>query len=308
VSGFTQHASDLGYAAGWRLVRRLPQGVASAAFGLGADFAARRNGPGVQQLRRNLTRVVPQAGEVELDELTSRAMRSYARYWQELFRLPAMDHSAVARKVDEAITGVENIDAALAEGNGAVLVLPHSGNWDAAGLWLVRYAGSFTTVVERLRPDSVYRRFVAFRESLGFEILPASGGTGSFRLLLQRLRENKVLCLVGDRDLNRSGLPVSFFGEHTKMPGGAARLAASTGAALLPVGMWFTEDGWGVRVHPRIRVTARAEVPAAIQAMADIFAGDIAAHPADWHMMQKLWTADFGDAEPAEAAQEAAAG
>jgi phosphatidylinositol dimannoside acyltransferase len=302
VSRFTQRTSDLGYAAGWRLVRRLPAGLTGAAFALGADFAARRNGPGIRQLRRNLSRVVPQAGETELDELTRRALRSYARYWQELFRLPAMDREAVRRKVDEAITGVENIDAALAEGNGAVLVLPHSGNWDACGLWLVGYAGSFTTVVERLRPESVFRRFVAFRESLGFEILPTSGGTSSFRLLLQRLRENKVLCLVGDRDLNGSGVPVTFFGEQTRMPGGAARLAVSTGAALLPVGMWFTEDGWGVRVHPRIRVTSRAEIPAATQAMADIFAGDIAAHPADWHMMQKIWTADFAAAESDEPA------
>lgn len=304
----TQRASELGYAAGWQLVRRLPPALTGAAFALGADFAARRDGPGVRQLRKNLARVVPQAGPAELDELTRRALRSYARYWQELFRLPAMDHDQIRYKVDEAITGVENIDAALAEGNGAVIVLPHSGNWDAAGLWMVGYAGSFTTVVERLRPDSVYRRFVQFRESLGFEILPASGGTGSFRLLLQRLRENKVICLVGDRDLTGSGVPVEFFGERTRMPAGAARLALSTGAALLPVGMWFTDDGWGVRVHPRIRVTARAEIPAAVQAMADIFAGDIAVHPTDWHMMQKLWTADFADAEAAPEPEEAAAG
>lgn len=308
MSRFSQRASDLGYAAGWRLVRRLPPGLASAAFGLGADFAARREGPGVRQLRKNLARVVPQAGPVELDELTRRALRSYARYWQEMFRLPAMDHDVVRHKVDEAITGVENIDAALAEGNGAVCVLPHSGNWDAAGLWMVGYAGSFATVVERLRPDSVFRRFVEFRESLGFEILDASGGTGSFRLLLQRLRENKVICLVGDRDLTKTGVPVEFFGERTKMPAGAARLAVSTGAALLPVGMWFTDDGWGVRIHPRIRVTARAEIPAAVQATADIFAGDIAAHPTDWHMMQKLWTADFDDVQVGFDNAEAAAG
>lgn len=306
MSGLGRQVSELGYAAGWRLVHRLPEGLTEAAFTLAADFSARRCGPGVRQLRRNLARVVPQAGEDELDELTRRALRSYARYWHELFRLPAMDHDLVRRKVDDQISGVEYLDAALADGNGAVLVLPHSGNWDATGLWMVGYAGSFTTVVERLEPESVYRRFVAFRESLGYEIIPATGGTGAFRLLLERLRANKVLCLVGDRDLTGSGIPVTFFGHPTRMPGGAARLAASTGAALLPVGMWFTEDGWGVRIHPRIRVAARAEVPAAIQALADIFAGDIAAHPTDWHMMQKLWTADFPDARGEETAQEAA--
>lgn len=300
MSALGRRVSEFGYAAGWRLVHRLPAGVTGAAFSLAADFAARRAGPGAQQLRRNLARVVPQADEDELDELTRRAMRSYARYWHEMFRLPAMDHAGVGQQVAEQISGVEYLDAALAEGNGAVLVLPHSGNWDVAGLWLVAYAGSFTTVVERLKPESVYQRFVAFRESLGYEIVPATGGTGSFRLLLDRLRANKVLCLVGDRDLTGNGVPVTFFGQPTRMPGGAARLAASTGAALLPVGLWFTDDGWGVRIHPRIRVAARAEVPAAIQALADIFAGDIAAHPTDWHMMQKLWTADFEEPRESE--------
>ncbi|OXM42377.1 phosphatidylinositol mannoside acyltransferase, partial [Amycolatopsis thailandensis] len=83
-------------------------------------------------------------------------------------------------------------------------------------------------------------------------------------------------------------------------PGGPARLAATTGAALIPAGCWFTEDGWQIRLHPRIRVTNRSEVPAATQALADIFAGDIAAHPADWHMMQKFWLSDLEAGEQAE--------
>jgi lauroyl/myristoyl acyltransferase len=285
--------ADLGYRSGWRLVRMLSPGLARTVFTLGADLAVRRDGAGVRQLRRNLSRVVPRAGEAELDELTRMALRSYARYWQEAFRLPAMDLDALYRQVDRTISGAANLNAALAEGNGAVVALPHSGNWDVGGVWLVGHAGSFTTVVERLRPESLYRRFVEYRETLGFEVLPADGGAGSFRTLLQRLRENRVVCLVGDRDLSRSGIPVTFFGERTRMPAGPARLAASTGAALLPVGSWYTDDGWGLRIHPRIRVNARAEIPAATQALADVFAGDIAAHPADWHMLQKLWLADF---------------
>lgn len=293
MSRLSQRLTDLGYQAGWQLVRRLPPAFADTAFTLGADYATRRDGEGVRQLRRNLARVVPRAGSEELSELTRRAMRSYARYWQEAFRLPSMDHDAARARF--GITGTENIDAALAEGNGAVIVLPHMGNWDMAGLWLVGYTGSFTTVVERLKPESVYQRFVAFRESLGFEILPADG-LGSFRLLLQRLRENKLVCLIADRDLTGSGIPVEFFGENAKLPPGAARLALSTGAALLPASTWFTDTGWDTRVHPRIRITTREEIPAAVQATADAFAGDIAAHPADWHMLQPFWPADFATA------------
>ncbi|GAA4547738.1 phosphatidylinositol mannoside acyltransferase [Amycolatopsis samaneae] len=291
MTTLSERLSSFGYTAAWRLSGWMPRSLGSALFSLGADLAVRRDGGGVRQLRRNLQRVVPQADGKELDELTRRAMRSYARYWLETFRMPSMDPKEIVRGV--SLTGAENIDAALAEGNGVVLALPHTGNWDAAGVWLADYGGGFTTVVERLKPESLYRRFVAFRESLGFEIVPLSGDSSSMRVLLARLRENKIICLVGDRDLTGSGIPVSFFGERASLPAGPARLAATTGAALVPVGCWFTEDGWEVRVHPRIRVTNRAEVPAATQALADIFAADIAAHPADWHMLQKFWPADF---------------
>lgn len=299
MSAIAGRLADMGYAAGWRVVPRLPGSLVTTAFAMAADVAARRDGAGVRRLRRNLARVVPQAGPAELDDLTRRAVRSYARYWQEAFCLPSMDPGDVLARVD--LSGIEYLDAALAEGNGAVVALPHTGNWDVAGMWLVGHSGSFTTVAERLEPESLYARFVAYRESLGFEVVPADGSV-SFRMLLQRLRENKVVCLIADRDITGSGLPVNFFGEQARFPAGAARLAVSTGAALLPVGSWFTDSGWGLRIHPRIRVTIRDEVPAATQALADIFAGDIAAHPTDWHMMQAFWTCDIPEPDASRTA------
>ncbi|MDV6013334.1 phosphatidylinositol mannoside acyltransferase [Haloechinothrix sp. LS1_15] len=300
---------DVAYATGWGVVRLLPSPVADTLFAVGADVAARRAGPRARQLRCNLARVVPQAGPNELDELTRKALRSYGRYWQEIFRLPAVDRDEICRKVDAGIDGVDNLTAALADGRGAVLALPHSGNWDVAGLWLANRVGRFTTVAERLRPESLYRRFVRFRESLGFEILPLAS-VASYRTLRERLRANRVVCLVADRDLTAAGIDVTFFGERTRMPGGPARLAADTGAALLPVGSWFTDSGWGFRVHPRIRVDSRDEVAAATQLLADCFAGDIAAHPADWHMLQRLWLADLDDPDaiPPVGGREVAAG
>ncbi|HEV7908382.1 MAG TPA: phosphatidylinositol mannoside acyltransferase [Pseudonocardiaceae bacterium] len=283
-----------GYAAGWRLVRTLPESWARGLFRVGADYAARRQGAGVQQLRANLRRVVPQAGEAELDDLVRQSLRSYARYWCEAFRLPAMDLKAVYQSCDSLVSGQENLDAALAEGNGAIAALPHSGNWDIAGVWLVGHAGTFTTVAERLKPESLYQRFIEFRETLGFEVVPLTGGDRpSATILAERLRANRTVCLLADRDLTTGGVPVTFFGEQTMMPAGPAHLAATTGAVLLPVGCWFTEDGWGFRIHPPIRVTGTIGVPAATQALADVFAADIAAHPADWHMLQKLWLADL---------------
>jgi KDO2-lipid IV(A) lauroyltransferase len=308
MTGLGERLQGGAYAAGWGLVRALPESLARASFRAGADLAFRRNGPGVAQLRRNYARVVPQAGPEELDDLVRAGVRSYARFWMETFRLPGMDHRAIYRDVHERFVGLPLIDAALERGKGLILVLPHTGNFDVSGIWLVGYQGRFTTVNERLKPESLYQRFVGYRESLGFEILPTGGG--AYRVLMERLRANKVICLLADRDLSQRGIPVNLFGEQTRMPAGPARLAAATGAQILIVDNTFTDGqdgaGWGVRVHTPILVGGRDEVNSATQRMADGFAADIATNVADWHMMQKLWLADLpqGRREALEEASE----
>jgi KDO2-lipid IV(A) lauroyltransferase len=294
VSALANRLQDWGYAAGWGITRTMPSGMAEWLFRSAADVAARREGPRTQQLRRNLARVVPQAGPQELDELVRGGLRSYARYWRETFRLPGMDREAILRKVDEAFVNRSMIDDALNKGKGLVLALPHTGNWDVSGIWLVNHSGAFTTVAERLNPESLFQRFVSYRESLGFEILSANGtDVSAYRVLIERLRQNRVVCLPADRDLSRRGVPVRFFGEQTRMPAGPARLAAMTGATLLIVDQSFTEDGWRVGVHSPMTVGEREEIPAVTQRMADAFAADIAANPVDWHMLQPLWLADL---------------
>lgn len=289
-----ERATDLGYAAGWRLVRAVPEPLARTLFAKGADLAASRDGAGTRRLRANLARVCPDLDADGLDALTAAGLRSYARYWREAFRLPGMDHAALARRLDPLVEGVEHLDEARAAGRPVIVALTHSGNWDVAGLWLVSHAGRFTTVAERLEPESLYERFVSYRESLGFEILPMTGGESPVRGLVRALKARRVVCLVADRDLSAHGVPVTFFGAPSSMPPGPAALAAATGAALLPVGCWFTDDpsageGWGFRIHPPVAVGDRSAVGAATQAVADAFAGDIAEHPADWHMLQRVW-------------------
>jgi phosphatidylinositol dimannoside acyltransferase len=204
-----------------------------------------------------------------------------------------MDHHALAQQLDKSVRGQEHISAALASGRGAVMSLPHSGNWDMAGVWLAQKYGRFTTVAERLKPESLYRRFISFRESLGFEVIPLSGGERHpFELLSDRLRANKVVCLMADRDLTRSGVQVNFFGEPTRMPAGPAKLAIETGAALLPVHCWFENNSWRITIYPALDC-ASGDVNVITQVLADVFARNIAAHPADWHMLQPQWLADL---------------
>ncbi|WP_108922410.1 phosphatidylinositol mannoside acyltransferase [Mycobacterium montefiorense] len=289
----TRTATDWAYAAGWMAVRTVPEFAARNVFDTGARYAARGGGP--EQLRKNLARVTGVPPAQVPDSLMRASLASYGRYWREAFRLPSMDHRVLARQVDETFVGADHIDAALAAGRGVVLALPHSGNWDMAGLWLAQTRGTFTTVAERLKPESLYRRFIAYRESLGFEVLPLSGGDRpAFEVLCERLRANRVVCLMAERDLTRSGVEVDFFGEPTRMPAGPARLAIETGAALCAAHCWNEPDGWPVEIFPPLDCSS-GDVKAITQALADQFTRNIAAHPEDWHMLQPQWLADLSD-------------
>ena len=157
--------TDWGYAAGWMMVRAMPEFAARNVFDAGARYASRNGGPA--QLRKNLARVIGVPPKDVPGSLMRASLASYARYWREAFRLPAMDLHAVGEELARTVVGEEHLDAALAAGRGAVMALPHSGNWDMAGVWLAQTRGRFTTVAERLKPESLYRRFIDYREKIG---------------------------------------------------------------------------------------------------------------------------------------------
>lgn len=277
-----------GYIACWRIVRYLPRPLAAWLFERGADYAS-DNGKGMEQLRRNLSRVV--GPENVTRELVRDSMRSYMRYWLEAFRLPAI-HSdpRLHERLLTGMRGKEHSDASIASGRGVIFALPHSGNWDMAGVFCVNHYGGFTTVAERVKPEVLFDAFVDYRESLGFTVVPLTGGSASpYPRLKETLERSGVVCLLADRDLTRTGVTVDFMGEEANVAAGPAQLAIETGAALHVVHSFFDGEGWGLTVSPEVEVTTLQET---CQRMADGFAENIRQHPADWHMLQPQWNED----------------
>ncbi|GAA0687297.1 phosphatidylinositol mannoside acyltransferase [Kitasatospora atroaurantiaca] len=292
-----ERLTDSAYALGWAVLKHLPEPAARGLFNRIADTAWRKRGKGVLQLEANLRRVRPEADEAALQELSRAGMRSYLRYWMESFRLPTWSSARLAENVQ--VKGLEQLQEAMEAGRGAVIALPHMGNWDLAGAWVATHVGyPFTTVAERLKPESLFDRFVAYREGLGMEVLPLTGSDVSvIGTLARRLRSGRLVCLVGDRDLSEAGIPVDFFGEATRMPAGPAALAVRTGAALLPVTLWYDGPVMRAVIHPEVLPPEdgdqRTKTAAMVQAMADVWADGIREHPEDWHMLQKLWLSDL---------------
>ncbi|MEU8336398.1 phosphatidylinositol mannoside acyltransferase [Micromonospora tulbaghiae] len=305
--------TEAGFVAGWRLVRALPRPVAAAAFRMGADRAHRKDGGGTRRLRANLRRVVgPEMPDAELDALVRDGLRSYARYWMEAFRLPGLSRTDILAGF--RLDGQELLAADVAAGRGAVVALPHAGNWDAAGAWVAATGWPMTTVAERL-PDGVYERFVGFREGLGMEILPNTGGPRpAFDVLVDRLRAGYVVPLLADRDLSARGVEVDFFGGRTRMPAGPALLAIRTGAPLYVASMWYEPDAACASIEGPLPLPDPDSAPldervrAVTQRIADGLAAGIARHPQDWHMLQRMWLDQGRDGTPMSAQPPATTG
>ena len=314
MTGLRDELSYRLYAGAWSLVRRLPERAAYAIFDVLAEAAWRLRGTGVRQLEANLARARPDADAAELARLSRAGMRSYLRYWCDAFRLPDWDHGRVVGSV--RVEGEHHLRATTGDGRrGMVAALMHMGNWDHAGAWASLTGAPVVTVAERLRPERLYERFLAYREGLGMEILPLTGGDRDLLdVLAKRLRAGRLVPLLADRDLRASGLPVDLLGEPAGLAPGPAMLALRTGAALHPVSIWHEAaegaDGRSsvrrlvIRFHDEIPVpatgTTRARLTAMTQEVADVFGAAIAAHPTDWHMLQVVWTADLD--QPADTA------
>jgi phosphatidylinositol dimannoside acyltransferase len=279
-------------------VRLLPEGAALGTFSRVADQIYRRDGRSVQRLRANLARVRPDLDDVALERLTHAAVRSYLRYWAESFRLPSWPIDDLVRRT--RVVNEAGVRAAHAQGNGVVIPLPHMANWDWAGAWACATGMPLTTVAERLKPERLYDQFVAFRSSLGMEILPTGDGA-TFGTLIERVKEGRLVPLLADRDMSRSGVEVTLCGETAKMPRGPAELARRTGAPLMPATLHYDGPELVITFHDPIPVAEGEEgIVAAMQAVADLFTDALRAHPVDWHMMQRVFVADLAGGRAAD--------
>jgi len=290
-----QTISAWGYFTAWRVLRWLPENFVYTNANRVADILTKRNGKSVVRLRSNLARTQKDITALDLDLLVYKAMRSAIRYWCDTFRLP--DWSP--QRINDTVTTTDEhllLDA-IAAGKGAIVTLPHVGNYDHAAAYFCGKGAKIVTVAEHLKPEALFRKFLEYRAAFGMEALPLDGRV--LPTLSQRIRSGCVIALAADRDLSRSGIDVTFFGGPARMPAGPAILALKTGAPLICVMISYTEKGIHIdfSLVPIPAVGTEAErIAQIVQNSADLFAQGISAYPHDWHMMQRIWIdGDFKD-------------
>lgn len=277
------------YLAAWRLIGIFPEKSAYKLANLVSDRIYKKNGKGIKRLRGNYKRVKPNISEVELENLTKLGMRSYMRYWFDTFRLNkwSKDRIIQTTKVNNEYLLRDPISKKI----GCIVALPHSGNWDHAAAYFCSTGINLTTVVERLKPEAIFNKFLDYRQSIGIEAI--SHKEKSLPILTQRLEEGKLVALIADRDMSRSGIEVNFLGGITKMPQGPAILALKTGAPLITAYIDYLPSGIEIFFDQTITIPSSGsdeeKVRMITQSMADNFGRRIIENPVDWHMLQRIW-------------------
>jgi len=222
---------------------------------------------------------------------TREAFRRYARYWFDAFDVVDWSDELIAERF--TFDGWENMEKALAGGHGVIAVLPHIGNWDAAGRAMTARGISVVAVAEELRPARLYELFLRHRRELGMEIFGLVGGGQVGRQLATALSKNRVVALVADRDLTARGVEVEMFGGVRRLPAGPGLLSVSSGAPVIVAGIYETREGWHCVLHEPLSVEMtgdrRADVTALTREIARLFERVVSASPPDWHLFQPGW-------------------
>ncbi len=277
------------YLFAWKLIAVLPEKSAYKLADYVSDRIYKKNGKGIKRLRGNYGRVMPEYSPQKLEELTKLGMRSYLRYWFDTFRLSKWSKNRIISTTQ--VIRENLLRDPIQSKQGCIVALPHAGNWDHAAAYFCSTGITLTAVVEKLKPEAIFKKFLAYRESIGIEAISHKEKT--IPILTERLQAGKLIALVADRDMSRNGIEVNFFGKTSKMPSGPAILAIKTGAPLITAYVRYTPGGIEIIFDETLKPTnsgnEEEQIKIITQSMADNFAKRIKENPVDWHMLQRIW-------------------
>lgn len=186
--------------------------------------------------------------------------------------------------------GWQSLDAALAQGKGAILASGHLGNFELAGAVVARRY-PLLDVVKTQRNPWFDRYLETMRQGHGIATVSVPRST---RAVLRHLRDGGVVSLLLDQDAGPAGMMIDFLGRPASTWPGAARLSLRTGCPVVPVGMVRQPDGGhhfhvGEALRPEDYCDSPEGVRAYLQDISSSFEVHVRAHPEQWFWVHRRW-------------------
>ncbi|HET7460360.1 MAG TPA: lysophospholipid acyltransferase family protein [Longimicrobium sp.] len=291
-------------------VATLPQGAADA-FGRRVGRVVHGLGIRRKVVEENLRLAFPERDPAWVRRTTRLAYEHLGREAAAILRLGKLDRQAV---IDRTVpVGWNEMEEALSEGKGVMLVTGHYGNWEIAAATVASRGIPIAAIVRRQGNRLVDARLDQLRRNLGVETITQREAPSRVPRLL---RKNGVIGIVGDQDARRAGVFVPFFGRPASTHRGPALFAHKLGAAVFAC-VARRLPGPGVRYEvsgQRVPVVRTGDVEADVTALtAELAArleGEIRKAPEQYFWFHRRWKTkptaelsglDSGNAEAASA-------
>jgi len=193
--------------------------------------------------------------------------------------------------------GSRYIKQALEEGRGAILITPHLGNWELGGVTFALRGSPIHALTLKDSEHKVQDFRDRMRGSIGIKsvhIDPKNNWT--VLKLINLLKNNQVIAMLGDRWEGGKKTEVTFFGRKVIFPAGAVALALASGAPIIPVFTVLQPTGrYLAWMEPLIYVNRESGrnsfelITEKTQEIANIFESVITRYPDQWYNFFNYW-------------------
>ncbi len=214
---------------------------------------------------------------------------NYARVYSDILNIPNMTPSYAHSMVKSY--GVDSLRKALDKGKGVILIASHLGGMELAGPYSSSIGLPLYSVAESKGPGMKFFRFYnRYREHLGSNILRLEDKKLVFTLV-RLLKRNKVITLIADRDIQKSGVLHEFLGRTAPIPRGIAFLSKRTGAPLIVGFMALDSETprYQIRLFPPIYPDDYDSEDEILKAMVKLLEKGISMFPDQWFVFQRIW-------------------
>jgi Kdo2-lipid IVA lauroyltransferase/acyltransferase len=243
---------------------------------------------------RNLRLALPELDEAQRHAIADGVFRSVARLLMTLAKFPSIGPDNIERWIRPE--GYEYFEAARRAGRGVLFATAHLGNWELSAYAHAWFAAPMDVVVRPL-DNPLIDRFLERRRALsGNRIL---GRKASARSILKALGRNEAVGILVDQNAAaESSVFVDFFGVTASAATGFAKIAAHSGAAVIPgFALWSeTERRYVLRFYPPVPMTGDAAGDT--QALQSQLEAVIRAHPDQWLWIHRRWKTRPAGAKP----------
>ena len=181
-----------------------------------------------------------------------------------------------------SVEGLESLDQ-----RPLVLATGHIGPWELFGQWLGTHGYPLSAVARELYLPELNAYLVGRRARANFTTI-LRGSPQSGRLLLQAIKEQRILAMLIDQDTKVEAVFVPFFGRPASTPVGAAALALRKGLPVV-VGTIHRTAGMRYRIVLRPVETAGLDETALTARLTGELEADIRRHPSQWVWVHRRW-------------------